>query len=154
MKHATISSQSSRWSDKQSKTQIFKKIKKQQRKLFSFFFYSHKPTLHSGFRCTALSWSAADISWWTQTHTHTLGISVKVWWNQHCWFVIWLVRRERLPNSHWYGCHGKSTGLTCCHSWSGSEIRSNASTCKEWITPVICQHIHHSRTYHVLSFLQ
>lgn len=55
--------------------------------------------------------------------------------------------------SHWYGCHGKSTGLVharqeenlmCCHSWICFilvlEIHlSNAGTWEEWITPAICQ---------------
>lgn len=91
----------------------------------------------------------------TRTHKSTQNamkdISVEVWWNQHCWFVICLVHREWLPNSHWYGCHGKRTGLV--HARQKSDVLpvwlqfifapDSFTACKERITPVIWQLIRH-----------
>ena len=79
------------------------------------------------------------------------GVSVEVWWNRH-WFVIWLVHCRQLPHCHWYGCHGKSTGLVHARQKSDElpvqlwfsffvfDIHfANSGTCKEQITPAICQ---------------
>lgn len=100
-------------------------------------------------------------------HPGMKGISAEVWWNQPGWFVIWSVHRRRLPSSHWYGCHGKSTGLVHVRQKSDvlpfwvwfsfvHEIHSaNSSTYKDRMTPAISRFSPHSpalETYRVLFF--
>lgn len=68
-----------------------------------------RPDPPPGCSFSALSGSSRHISadTLTENEKHLLGNDG----NQHCWFVIWSVHGRRLTNRHWYGCHGKSTGV-------------------------------------------
>lgn len=80
----------------------------------------------------APSWSAADISEWTGIKHRLTDIWVDVWWNQHCWFVIWLaesdcqtatdtVAMERAPV--WYkNLMCSHSGFRCCNLFILSQI--------------------------------
>lgn len=88
---------------------------------------------------------------------------MELWWNPHFSFVILLLHPMQLPNSHWYGCHGKECRLGACEVeiWCAAILwlfpfgaGDSLDTCKDWMTDDNCQLICHSpalQARHILS---